>query len=79
MSTFVYELKDGDETVYYGTTNDLDRRAKEHQRDGKIFDKIESISPHKTEEEAKEKERRLLLVYYQQHGKYPRYNEDPSG
>ena len=79
MTTFVYQLKDGNETVYYGTTNDIERREKEHQRKGKIFNSIEPLSEHETEEKAKETERRLLLVYYQRHKKSPRYSEDPSG
>ena len=79
MTTFVYQLKDGNETVYYGTTDDLERREKQHQREGKIFDSIESLSEHETEEEAKEIERRRLLVYHQRHGRYPRYNKDPNG
>lgn len=34
-TTFNYNLKQKGKVVYKGTTNDLDKRAEEHRRDGK--------------------------------------------
>ena len=79
MSVSVYALKYKNETVYYGTTNNLERREKEHEQDGKIFDTIQLISTHGTAEEAKEEEKRLLTIHRQWYGRNPKYNRDSDG
>ena len=35
--TFKYRVKDGNEIVYYGITNDLERREQEHRNEGMNF------------------------------------------
>ena len=79
MSIVVYELKYRNTTVYYGTTNDLERRKKEHEQEGKIFDTIQYVSTHGTKEEAREEEKRLLTEHRRWYGKNPRYNKDSDG
>ena len=38
-----YQIKDGNEIVYYGITNDLERREQEHRSEGMDFTSIEKI------------------------------------
>ena len=35
--TIKYQIKDGNEIVYYGITNDLERREQEHRSEGMDF------------------------------------------
>ena len=76
---FVYELKYRNKTVYYGTTNNLERRKKEHEQEGKIFDTIQLVSTYYTVEEAREEEKRLLAIHRQWYGRNPKYNKDSDG
>ena len=41
--TFKYRVKDGNEIVYYGITNDLERREQEHRNEGMNFTSMEKI------------------------------------
>ena len=41
--TYKYILKDGNEIVDYGITNDLERREQEHRNDGLKFTKMQSL------------------------------------
>ena len=41
--TFKYRIKDGNEIVYYGITNDLERREQEHRNEGMNFTSMEKI------------------------------------
>ena len=79
-NTVTYDLKQGRKVVYKGTTNDPERRAKEHQGEGKQFSKLHVTSRRMTEEGAKRKEQKDLAQYRTSHeGKNPQYNEDDSG
>ena len=78
--TVTYELKDGYEIVYIGTTNDPERRAREHRLSGKRFTRLEVTSPWMTPRQAKEKESRDLALYRMYHNnRNPKYNLDSDG
>ena len=78
--TVTYRLYDGNEIVYIGTTNDTERREKEHKKEGKQFTKLETTSRKMTEEGAKEKEAEDLAQYRKTHeGRNPKYNKDSDG
>ena len=49
--TYNYNLKNGRKIVYKGTSNDLEKRANEHQSDGKKFTYIQKIGKVKTKAE----------------------------
>ncbi|MFD2177757.1 MULTISPECIES: GIY-YIG nuclease family protein [Veronia] len=78
--TVTYELKKGNKVVYVGTTNNPDRRAKEHKSDGKDFSKMEITSRKMTEDGAMKKEADRLKTYRKNHkNKNPQYNKDNDG
>lgn len=73
--TWVYELKDGKEIVYYGITNNPDRRFIEHANSNKRFTHINIISVALTRESALIREKESIERYKRQHsGRSPRYN-----
>ena len=79
-STETYRLRDGNKTVYIGTSNDPERREEEHREEGKKFTKLEPTSRKMTEDGAKEKEADQLRTFRQGHkGKNPQYNKDSGG
>ncbi|RIH63440.1 GIY-YIG nuclease family protein [Mariniphaga sediminis] len=59
-NTYNYNLKLGQKIVYKGTTNDLEKRAKEHEADRKKFSHIQQVGKAKTEYGAKSEEARQL-------------------
>ena len=78
--TVTYELKNGNELLYVGTTNDLDRRLAEHKAAGKSFTGHKVTSPKRTEVGAKRKEAERLATYRQNHGnRNPKDNKDSDG
>ena len=78
--TRTYDLKKGREVVYRGTTNDPDKREKDHRREGKDFDKLVPTSRRMTPEGAKRKEAEQLETYRRGHGgRNPRYNKSDGG
>ena len=78
--TVVYQLKQGNQVVYIGITNDPARREKQHRKSGKEFDQMELVSQYMTAEEAQKKEQEMLEKYRKGHGgKNPKYNDDPNG
>lgn len=77
--TVTYELKQGNKVVYVGTTNNPDRRAKEHAKD-KSFTKMDITSRKMTVAGAKKKEADRLNTYRNNHsGVNPKYNKDSDG
>jgi len=75
-----YALRQGRNVVYYGITDDLDRREQEHRDERKRFTGISSIGPRVTETTAEEREEKLLQSYRRSHrGRNPRYNETDTG
>ena len=80
QDTQTYKLKDGNKTVYVGTTNDMERREQEHKDQGKKFTKIEPTSRKMTEDGATKKETEQLKTFRDGHkGKNPKYNKDSDG
>ncbi len=76
-----YDLKDGREVVYRGESDDVERRAKEHEADGKKFTRVVVTSKRAlTDEGAKKREAEELARYRRGHGgKNPKYNKDDDG
>ncbi len=79
QDTVTYELKQGDEVVYIGITNDPKRREQQHEKEGKKFSSMKVTSKRMTEDEARRKEAELLATYRKNHGKNPKYNKDSDG
>lgn len=77
--TVTYELKQGNKVVYVGTTNDPERRAKEHESMGKKFSKMTITSPKLTQGSARKREAERLATYRKNQGKNPKYNKDSDG
>ncbi|WP_346856911.1 hypothetical protein [uncultured Draconibacterium sp.] len=79
-NTYNYNLKQGHRIVYKGTTNDLEKRAREHESDGKNFTHIQPVGRAKTEQGAKREEARQLSNYRKRHtGQNPKYNKTNNG
>ena len=78
--TYKYILKDGNEIVDYGITNDLERREQEHRSEGLKFTKMEKVGIATTREAAGAWEEASILHYKDTHGgRRPRYNQNDSG
>ena len=78
--TVTYDLKQGREIVYRGTTNSPEQREQEHRDDGKQFSHLHVTSRRMTEDGAKQQEAEALQTYRDGHGgKNPRYNKDSDG
>ena len=77
--TVTYELKQGNEVVYVGTTNDPERREHEHKEEGKKFSHMKVTSRKITDDGAKQKESTRLKTYRKNQGKNPQYNKDSDG
>lgn len=73
--TYNYELRSGHKTVYRGVTNNLERRMREHRRDGKKFTHATIIGNKKTREGALKMERNLIKNYSGNNGKGIKYNK----
>ena len=73
--TWLYELKDGNEIIYYGISSDPDERAIQHSNAGKKFTHINVKSVALTKRSAEERERQEIQRYQRQHGgRGPKYN-----
>ena len=78
--TYKYRIKDGKRIVYYGTTNDLERREQEHRNDGMSFTSMEKVGRITTSAAAGAWEEGEIKRYKQQHGgERPKYNLNDSG
>lgn len=72
-----YELKNSRKTVYYGISNNPERRQSEHHGDGKKFSKMNTIGPRVTKKTAEEWENKIIKTYKRNHGgNPPKYNND---
>ena len=79
-NTQTYALYQGNEKVYIGTTDDLERREQQHREDGKKFSRIEPTSRRMTSDSAKKRETDQLETYRRGHkGKNPKYNKTDDG
>ena len=71
-----YKLKEGNEILYFGITDDLKRRESEHKSKGMKFSKMEKVGPAVTRESALKWERESIKKYKKSHGgKSPKYND----
>jgi len=71
-----YKLKEGNEIVYIGITDDPKRRESEHKSEGKEFSKLEKVGPTVTRESAFKWESESIKKYKKSHGgKSPKYND----
>ena len=78
--TMTYDLKKGRKVVYRGTTNDPERREREHRNDGYDFDRLVPTSVRMTPQSAKNREADNLERYRRSHrGHNPKYNQDDDG
>ena len=78
--TVTYDLRNGRKVVYKGTTNNPERREKEHRDEGKKFTKMTVTSRRMTDDGAKLKEEKQLEQYRSSHGREnPKYNKDKDG
>lgn len=78
--TFKYRIKDGNEIVYYGITNNLERREQEHRNEGMNFTSMEKIVNVTTRDAAGSWEEANIQRYMSQHGgQRPRYNRNDNG
>lgn len=78
--TYNYNLKDGKKVVYKGTTNNLEKRAKQHEADGKKFTRIQQVGRVKTEQGASKEEAKQLATYRKNNkGNNPKYNKSNNG
>ena len=74
--TYIYELKDGNKIVYYGITNNPDRRVIEHENSRKKFTHVRVIRGPMLRENAEKLEGEYIQHYQRQHGgKPPKYNK----
>ena len=79
-TTLTYDLKKGRKVVYRGTTNDPERREREHRDAGLDFDRLLPTSRQMTPKGAKDREAENLERYRRNHGgRNPRYNKDSDG
>lgn len=70
-----YELKNGNNVLYVGITDNPERREVEHKED-KNFSHMNIIGPKVTKDSAEEWEEKRLEQYRENHGgKNPKYNE----
>ncbi len=77
--TVTYELKQGNQVVYVGETNNPERREQEHKEEGKQFVKMAITSRRMTKDGAQTKEAERLATYRKNQGRNPKYNKDSDG
>ena len=71
-----YELKNGHKIVYFGITDDPERRETEHKSERKRFKRMNIVGPAVTQETAEQWEEKRLETYRRNHnGKNPKYNK----
>jgi len=72
--TYCYELKNKGKVVYRGITTDVERRVREHERDGKRFTTYCYNTVPLSRKGALKAESEGIDTYRHSHGKRPRYN-----
>jgi predicted GIY-YIG superfamily endonuclease len=73
--TYNYTLRDGRKVVYYGVTNDPDRRLRQHVNSGKRFTSM-CLGIKVTKNTAEAREQRRITNYRYKNRKNPRYNKN---
>ena len=78
--TTKYVLKDKNEVVYVGITNDLERRTQEHKAEGMKFTSVTKVGNNTTREGASNWETDRIQTYMHNHnGETPKYNKNDNG
>lgn len=72
--TWIYELKDSHEIVYYGITNNPDQRFIDHENSDKEFTHMRIIRGPMSRNRAEELEYDYIQRYQSQHGGEPPYH-----
>lgn len=72
--TYCYELKDKGKVVYRGITTDVERRVREHAREGKRFTTYCYDTVPLSRKSAHRAERDGVETYRRSHERRPRYN-----
>lgn len=73
--TYPYALKDGNKVVYYGITNDTQRRKQEHRDAGMRFTRMERDNVCSRETALKREQNRIKRYQRNHGGRKPRYND----
>ena len=74
-TTYIYELKDSYEIVYYGIADNPDERFIAHDNSGTEFTHMRTIRGPMSRQRAEELEYEYVQRYQRQHGGIPpRYN-----
>lgn len=77
--TYLYQLKDGNEIVYYGITNNPDRREIEQENSDKKFTRMRIWRYPMSRESAEKRETEEIQRYQRQHGgRPPKYNKQKT-
>ena len=72
----VYALFDRRQLVYYGSSEDVEERAAQHDSEGKRFTRVKKVGPKMTKDSALQREQELIDGYKGRHkGRAPRYNK----
>ena len=74
-NAYLYRLRSANRAVYYGITNQPERRCAEHFASGKRFTAMDVLGVGVTRASALERERAALTSYWQRYGRLPRYNK----
>jgi len=77
-TTKVYQLTDVKTIVYFGISNDVNRRTKQHTREGRInFTSTKEISPKLSRQSAERLETTKIHGYQRSHGGVgPKFNRN---
>lgn len=79
-NTTKYVIKDGNEIVYYGISDDPVRREQEHRNEGMKFTSFQKVGNVTTRDAAGAWEEERIKHYMSQHGgNRPRYNHNDTG
>lgn len=74
--TYTYELKNRGKVVYRGITNDVERRVREHEREGKRFTTYCYDIYPSSRKTAREREKCQVETYKKGHrGRKPKHNK----
>ena len=73
--TYLYRLRASRRSVYFGISNQPERRCAEHLASGKRFDAMEVLGVAISRNSALSRERATLDNYCQRYGQLPHYNK----
>ncbi len=75
-----YECYQGNELVYVGITNNIERREAEHRAEGMKFSSMRKVGNITTPQAASDWETERIQTYQKNHGgNTPKYNKNNTG